>query len=397
MHAYPARLLPHIPHFVLRAELCDPGGLVLDPFCGSGTVLVEAILTGHRVAGADANPLARLITEAKVSAYRKDRLARSARRLLARLGSHNLKTAPDVINVDYWYSRRIQNQLRQVLAAIEATRDAVLRNLYFVAFSSILRDVSYADPRLSVPVRLRADQYDTKHWLFDKTKSRLASLKHIDARTHFSQRLNAIVARAVAKVPRAPQRGLPILEDARALSTIRSGTVDLVITSPPYVGAQKYIRASGLNLTWLRLCRSTSLRSLEDLNIGREHFPAAQYDLPLKTGVLAADRQLKRLRQHNPLRAHIAAKYLIEMRQAIREMKRTLRVDGYAVLVIGAGHVCGEPFDTPSFITQIATDEGFLLEAHLVDKIRSRALMTKRNRTAGQIDTESILFLVKPR
>src|SRR5262249_51356950 len=70
IHPYPAKLLRHIPAFFLSNNaLSAPGDTVLDPFCGSGTVLLEGLLHERRALGADANPLARLISSAKVANY----------------------------------------------------------------------------------------------------------------------------------------------------------------------------------------------------------------------------------------------------------------------------------------------------------------------------------------
>lgn len=66
IHPYPAKLLASIPYYILHTErFCPNDGVVLDPFCGAGTVLLEAILCGKNALGADANPIARLISEAK--------------------------------------------------------------------------------------------------------------------------------------------------------------------------------------------------------------------------------------------------------------------------------------------------------------------------------------------
>ncbi len=62
IHPYPAKLLANIPYFFLQSEMfCPQKGVVLDPFCGAGTVLLEALLSGKSAIGADANPIARLI------------------------------------------------------------------------------------------------------------------------------------------------------------------------------------------------------------------------------------------------------------------------------------------------------------------------------------------------
>ena len=66
IHSYPAKLLANIPfYFFATDELCPQEETVLDPFCGTGTVLLEAALSGRTALGADANPLAELITNVK--------------------------------------------------------------------------------------------------------------------------------------------------------------------------------------------------------------------------------------------------------------------------------------------------------------------------------------------
>src|SRR5437763_1215443 len=68
IHPFPVKLLVHIPYFFLANSIVSyPGDTVLDPFCGSGTVLLEALLADRCAIGADVNPLARLISKVKTS------------------------------------------------------------------------------------------------------------------------------------------------------------------------------------------------------------------------------------------------------------------------------------------------------------------------------------------
>src|SRR5712664_2835796 len=83
----------------------------------------------------------------------------------------------------------------------------------------------------------------------------------------------------------------------RTLANQRSSSVDLIITSPPYLGAQKYVRATSLTLGWLSLVPSTKLRKLEDLSIGREHFRKRDYSEPLCCGLEEVDRLLEEVRE----------------------------------------------------------------------------------------------------
>jgi DNA modification methylase len=391
LHPYPARLLVNIPAFFLSTSLTKRGDLVADPFCGSGTVLLEAISAGRDAVGADANPLARLIARVKVTPVSRKRLA-AAQRRFARLATGDIVgDYPDVVNLDYWFYPHVRRELLAILRCIERTRDPVVRDVLSVAFSACVKEVSLADPRLSVPVRLRKDQYPVGHWLHAKTVARLTKLKHVRVRELFCRRLADLSGRlAVSRDAAGAFHGIEA--DARNLASVGDSSVDLVLTSPPYLGAQKYIRASSLSLTWLSLCKATGLRALEDQNIGREHFGKRDYEASSVTGLSDADRLIALARLRDPLRAHIATTYLSEMRHAIEECARVLRVGGHLVLVIGAGTLTGMSFPTPQYLTALAEETGLHLRLHLVDQIRSRSLMTKRHSTAGSIDSESILL-----
>ena len=393
LHPYPGRLLPNIPAFFLSSHrLAPPESLILDPFCGSGTVLLESILTGRDCVGADSNPLARLITKTKTTPIERTTLQRAARRLLERVPTKPQTDAPLVLNEGYWFYPHIVRDLRRLREAIDSTRDSPIRDLFTVVLSSCIRDLSLADPRLSVPVRLRADQYEQSHWLYEKTISRLSRLRTVNVVKTYQSRLDRAIE-LVAALANEPSLGarVGLLDDARSLHKSSSSEVDLVITSPPYVGAQKYIRACSLNLTWLGMCEPSALRALEDSNIGREHFSKQNYDTELKSALPTASKLLTRIRKANPLRAHIAATYLQEMRVAFESLAVIVRRGGHLVLVVGSSTICGLTFPTPTFLSQLAEESGFEEWLHLIDPIRSRALMTKRHRTANTIATESII------
>jgi hypothetical protein len=405
LHPYPAKLFVNIPAFILSSrELCRPGATVLDPFCGSGTVLLEAILAGRDSLGADSNPLARLISQTKTTPVDPHRLRRIAAAFPARLPKTAPVDVPNVLNLEYWFHPRVSRDLHRILTAIERIKSEDVRAFFTVAFSACLKDASFADPRLSVPVRLRVDQYPKGHWLYAKTVDRLRKLRHLDVVRLFLERLHRNIA-MMSLLKEHPRRGevVGICDDARALSlpsgsktySVPDQSVDLVITSPPYVGAQKYVRASSLSLTWLGLCGPKQLRQLEDKNIGREHHAKTSYASLRPTGIPAADRLLKEVRRDNPLRAHIASTYLSEMAESLGEMSRVTKSGGHLVMVSGEGTVCGRGFKTPSYLAELAHRCGFSTRLALMDPIRSRALMTKRHRTAGIIPTEYVQIFRK--
>ena len=150
------------------------------------------------------------------------------------------------------------------------------------------------------------------------------------------------------------------------------GKVDLIITSPPYLGAQKYVRSSSLSLGWLDFAYEGQLRAIERETIGREHFSLSELGGHRLSGIEAADRLLSEVQSTNPLRAHIAWTYLQDMREVLKASHRALKPRGNLILVSGPNTIAGHLFDTPQFLQQLAHDVGFATRFKLVDDFRSR-------------------------
>ena len=387
LHSYPAKLLINIPLFFLRCGQVGPPGRLLDPFCGSGTVLVEGVLNGWHPAGADANPLARLITKAKLTHIKTETIVEAIERISGTPTVASAAFAP-VVDVDIWFSKPAQIQIGCLLDMIAREPEAEVRQFLQVCLSSCVRKASFADPRLSVPVRVKPG---SEEW----EKASNPNVKEL-----FSRAVNQNERRVAELSGIEPSllRGLSLLEDARGICDEPGivGDVDLVITSPPYVGAQKYVRASSLSIGWLGLAPGDKLRTLERSSIGREHYSQSEYSKPNFPEDGLGSEALERIRTINPLRAHIASTYLVEMREALTTTVRRLKSGGWLILVIGNNTICGEEFETSNYIGQIAASIGLDLELELLDEIRSRGLMTKRNKTAGVIRSEHIQMFRKP-
>ena len=403
VHSYPAKLLPQIAHFFIAASsLSKKGDTILDPFGGTGTVALEAILSGRKAYFADVNPLAQLIASVKTRVVKKEALERGLIRIQSRHAQSARKKLPppEVVNLNYWYSAKTIRELTKIKHAILKESDRSVREFFLIAFSSTCRKVSFADPRLSVPVRLKnEDEIDEKAslkpWaIFSEQVS--SNVKRMDNLRNFLKFNDKTDAACFvgndARSLRAPK------SDTAPLSIpLRTGSIPMIITSPPYAGAQKYIRASSLSLGWLDLAAVAGLKPLENASIGREHFrKAACVDCP-STGIAPADRLIKRVHKSNPIRSVIVATYLNEMDLAIREMARVLKPDGYLVLVVGNNEVCGHAFKSSEYLATLAEKYGLVTKLKLIDAIRSRGLMTKRNKSASVITREWVLLFQKPR
>ena len=160
-----------------------------------------------------------------------------------------------------------------------------------------MRKVSLADPRLNTPVRLK-EEYPPDHHMRERAKKRLLFLKSVVVTEVFDEILTANTQRVMSLnslPPPIPKINIAC-SDAKCLSfefSARNGkepsfpseSVQLIITSPPYPGSQKYIRCSSLSLGWLGLCNSNKLRALKSQVIGREEFIKSECSSPVKTGI----------------------------------------------------------------------------------------------------------------
>ena len=386
LHSYPAKLLPHIAHFFLaNRSLVGASEVVLDPFGGSGTVALETILSGRPALYADANPLGRLITAVKTRPIDPASLAVASTAVREGFRRSRARKLPDVVNLEKWFDPGITSDLVRLRAAIGALEDETLRDFMRVTFSAVIRKASNSDQRFSVPVRYRDSEARNEPSAIDL----------------FEAQLEANIARIgtlgqVASLGSATPAGI----DARQLTTAAGGrlpgnSVGMIISSPPYASAQKYVRAASLSLGWLDLAPSSGLRRLEDQTIGREHHTKASWANVGSTGIGHADALIQEIAKENASRAKIVGTYLIEMRAALTETVRVLRPGGCFVLVIGDNTVCGRRFASSDYLRLMLEELGMTTILSLVDPIPSRGLMTRRNETAGIITSESIIVLRK--
>ena len=108
LHRFAAKYVPQVPAWALDT-FGSRTSVVLDPFMGSGTTLVEAILRGGTSIGVDIDPLARFIARAKVTPVDDERIGHLARELAARWRAPATRLSspmPDIENFAHWFTPR---------------------------------------------------------------------------------------------------------------------------------------------------------------------------------------------------------------------------------------------------------------------------------------------------
>lgn len=403
IHPYPAKLLPHIVHFFLKAHNNSKNKIVLDPFCGSGTVALEASIHGFLPLIVDANPFALLIAKVKTTPYSIKKLTNTTAIILSKIMRYRSAPLIDVVNQHLWYLPEHKKKLEIILRCINEIEDTHEKDFFKVCFSSLAKKISYADPAISVPVILKTkDSFsDTTN---ERIQKRLNWIKNLNVVDEFCSVVSSNIERIRQTNEQYPERVIAknvgidarnIFSDSTLNIQMPDNSIPLIITSPPYGSAQKYIRSSSHSLNWLGFAPPKGLRSLEEKSIGREHLLTEPLclekgDFPEKYKYL-----VKKIAKKNINRARITQKYLIEMEQVAKELSRVLAVNGRIIFVLGNNQVCGETLRNDEFMAQCFDKYGLKIKLVLIDDIKSRGLMTKRNRTASIISRETVLVLEK--
>lgn len=417
LHFYPGRIYPYIPRYLLAlSDIKEMNGTLLDPFAGSGTILLESLINpfvSREALGVEINPLGRLISKVKITPFNTNLISEYMKELL-RIYSNCTTDIHTIIpaykNIDMWFSMDATNKLAKLKFAIqnlEAERD--IKDFFWLCFSSIIRKVSKADPYIPPPVVLKVEKYKNTP-KFNKLKEHLERVKSPNLRKIFEEEAlsNRKKLDIVFNVLRDSHvEGKIIWDDARKIKEgiltergfidknnshrLPPNSIDIIFTSPPYLTAQKYIRTSKLELLWLGYSIE-EINELEKTSIGTERIRFSNIE---KLGCKNIDKLIEKTFHKSKSRALTVYFYFKNMVEVVRELKRILKSNGYMILVVGDNKVLGEWISTYRLLSDIVINEGFKELVILKDRIKSRSMLTRRNETGGLIKEEYVMIFQK--
>jgi DNA modification methylase len=327
---------------------------VLDPMMGSGTVVALARSNKHLGYGVDIDPLANLIASVWTTAVDAKKVRATANRVLERAIKHSENTAlrnayPRGANeatrkfIRYWFDSQARRQLTALSQSITGIRDKSIRDFLWCAFSRLIIAKSDGASLALDLAHSRPHRYFSEAPIkpFDKFQISVEFVLK-----------NAILKGSAANGPRAKVRK----GDARKL-LIRKSSIDLVLTSPPYLNAIDYIRCSKFSLVWM----GHNIDGLTDI---RKHSIGTEVGRKLENDkeINAIVKGLKIRSLSNRYRAIVAA-YIDDMRSAIREVSRVLVPGGSAVYVIGENTIAGIYVRNAKILISLARQSGLRLKS----------------------------------
>ncbi|WP_083975137.1 DNA methyltransferase [Herbidospora daliensis] len=406
---YPAKFHPPVVGALLE-RFTSIGDVVLDPFVGSGTALVECAVSGRRSVGVDIDPLAIQVALAKTREYDLDDVAAAIadlhkglngierpaaeyeRRMFADISTEEFDNLisgenlwiPEIPRLDHWFRRYVTIDLariKRLISEIDAMPST--RILIDIAFASIIRNSSNADP---VPVS--GLEY-TSHMKARDEKGRLVNPFAL-LRTALKRMLPAVqqYRSAVAESPLQPTL---VHGNATRIDSLGLDKVDAVITSPPYHNAVDYYRRHQLEMFWLGLTVSQEERlQLLPGYIGRPRIAAKDplLGMPWNPGPLA-DEWERSIREVNLQRALDFRHYVTAMTMAFSGLSRLLASGSPAVFVVGHSVWNGKEIPTRDLFAEMCSSS-FVLDQQLWYPIVNR-YMSYARRNSASIDREYVL------
>lgn len=397
IHPFPARMAPQLVWG--RLQNGPPNVTVLDPMCGSGTTPITAQYLGHTALGFDSDPLAVKLAKAWCARVEEFEFLSTAVDVLERARDEEFRYKysqgpPNTVDDEtrsfakFWFDSVSRRQLASLSVQIAQVSDEDLRALLWCAFSrmivtkekgvSLAMDVSHSRPHR---VYERAPVLPFDFWA--KSISAIAISKF------GSKYLRSIIPEA--RIQQGDARHLPL--DAE--------TVDVVITSPPYLNAIDYLRGHRLSLIWMGYS-IPELRRLRTESIGAE----AGSDVD---ETLSCDRRrdaFLRMTEDSFFDRHesrMIARYVSDLDAAIGEVARVLRPEGRAIYVLGDCNLRGRFLQNSALVK-------FLMRAHDLKWISTRRREISRSRRylpppsslkagsqlQGRIGDEVVLSFRKP-
>jgi DNA modification methylase len=385
IHKFPAKFFPELPRYLIR-KYSKPRSAVLDPMCGSGTVVLEAMLNNREAIGVDIDPIARLITKVKTTPLDAQHLKSATCSLLKKIQrlctSNKYKPRIPVFHYrDQWFRPCVLREMAIIRDAIEMSfspssnkKWSDYQDFFRVVWSSIIRDMSNADPHctrtvLRKKVVKNISAGDTLSRFTDALSQQCASM------TEFSRTCAKLEFMKV-RLPQASALELGLEKD----------TIDLAVTSPPYINAVDYPRTHQLEMYWLGYLDGSPLSKIKRKYIGTETVYKHEYNDLKSIGVDALDMLLERIYERDRRRSFIVFKFFADMKKQLAETMRVLKPGARYCIAVGNNVIRGYFINSHDILAQIATDQvGFTLEKMFFSRlIRHFIKIPRQERMMGE-------------
>lgn len=325
-HSYPAMMIPQIAERLLIKYGMN-SKILFDPYCGTGTSLVEANLKNIHAIGTDINPLARLIAKAKTTLvntqlldlYLKD-FNDFAFQFRFGITRNYSVVLPQFSNIDFWFNKRTQHKLAIIKSFIDNIKDDHVRMFFLVAFSETIRESSLTKKSEFKLVRIQKEKRDNFNpdsfgiFLSKLSRNKNGLLEYEKAKENVAT--SAIHSfNTVNYIPD---------------SEIADHSMDIILTSPPYGDSRTtvaYGQYSRLSNQWMGI---ENANRIDELLMGGK-----KKNHPYSINSFLLNDTIEKIAQTDEKRAKEVFSFFVDYKKSIDNVSKKLKPRKYACYVVG--------------------------------------------------------------
>lgn len=382
MFKYPCKFIPEIPRWAIE-KYSAAGGAVFDPFSGSGTTALEALISGRDAYCTEIDDIAKLITKVKTTKLSDDeyeQLDKYYDEIVRKSFESNAKgKRPQINNLEHWFSKEAIDELSLIKQAIDKIENENIRDFFYVCFVSIIKKVSYADDNSPKPfvsnkvVKVPPPVRKEFSAVYKRYKKMEYDLKEIEINNEC------------------------VMMDGDALDFSTDIRVDLAVTSPPYINAFDYGRTMRLENIWMEALSESELRDKKKIYVGTEKITPEneKKDFSIFERSLRLREYFKKIGETDEKRALIVKKFFEDMEKNLAKVNSVLNSDGRYVIVIGNSVIRNTTVESWRVLEELASNIGYLTDVFFGYEIKNPYIRIPRQGLGGKISRDYVLVLKK--
>jgi DNA modification methylase len=375
-HRYPAKFIPQLVRKLLTDFAPLGNEVICDPFGGCGTTLVESKLSGRKSVAFDINPVAKLITQVKVTPINPKLLEKYKIEFLSNYKNSGEEKIPHHIRMDYWFDSKTLKSLDNLYFNIQKIKNQEIRRFFLCAFSHNLKNCS--------------------RWLMKSIKPQVDPVKVIpDPKKTFLKHLDGMIKKNkefYLELSEKKNLDIPALmyrRDSTQRLPLRASSVGLIITSPPYVTSYEYADLHQLSLLWFGDDPSNFKKwhkFSNEFNEFRKQFIGTSYKNVRSKffDSVIADDVVTSLEKADKSLASDVANYFSDMRKSFAEMYRILKPGGKACVIIGNTSLKGVEILNAEIATEQMSRLGFKKVDFIKREISNKLITPWRDKKTGK-------------
>ncbi len=371
-HAYPAMMIPQVARRLIK-NYGSGAKTLFDPYCGTGTSLVEANLQNINAIGTDLNPLARLIAITKTTEidlqtldlYLRDFDEKIFNNQFGIQDSYSI-VLPNFNNIDFWFSKTTQTKLAIIQNFIDNIDRPEIKKFFLIAFSETVRESSLTKKGEFKLIRIPKNKMikfnpDSFKIMLSKLYRNRIGLKHFLLSKHNGATSSIFDFNTVNNIPK---------------EILPKGSVDIVITSPPYGDSRTtvaYGQYSRLANQWMGIKEASKVDKILMGGVKYEtNFSHNSNDLKII---------LQEIEKQDLKRANEVKSFFIDYKNSITNVSKTIKKNGYSCYVVGNRTVKGINIPMDLITRDFFESNGFTHIETVIRNIPNKRMPSKNSPT----------------